>query len=169
MVVRLQLQSIADEVVGQLTVEEGRSVGLDIESSRFHSLTENAFLDALQKRHLTAMSSSSVGSQNSLNVLLLDLHIGYTEIGAGLFERTSRTVVEARIRRGENEAVRRLERTTTDSTKVREDENEIARAMSEDDTPSFIDRTLLPVAVIAGAMVIVYLFFTVRSCDSGRQ
>jgi len=162
-VIRRQLQSIADEVVGRLNAEEGQTVGLDVESPRYRGLVENAFVDALQRRHLSATSSDVDRAKAWLHVYLLEQHVGYAETNAGLFERSSRTVVEVRTQHGETEDLRRLERTTVDSTTVRESENEVGRSMAEEDAPSFLDRTLLPVVIIAGAMVIVYLFFTVRS------
>lgn len=50
-VIRLQLQSIADEVVGQAKLDSIDRVSVFVEGEAWRSLVENAFIEALQKRN----------------------------------------------------------------------------------------------------------------------
>jgi len=170
MVLKAQTASIAREVVSEVrsSLPDSDGVLLRVEARAYQTMVENAFVQELSRSLLKPLLPMRAPTGTpALDVLVLDQSVGYRPIPAGTFERTAKTVVEARFQRGAGADVEYLgtfQRTSTDTVVQREALQVFGRGTDPSvENASFFDRVAGPVLIITGAFLIVYLFFTVRN------
>jgi hypothetical protein len=99
-----------------------------------------------------------------LSVFVFQPDIKVRELDAKASERTIRTILEARMLKGTNHEERMLgtfRRETKDTAQVFL--SAVLPAAQQNENTGVFQRMLTPFIVVGGAIVIVYLFFTVRS------
>jgi hypothetical protein len=163
-VVRSQLQSIADEVVDSAKFDVKGRVAVLVEGEGPRALAENAFIEAFQKRNYASVVIDTASINQILHMFILNAEIKVRELDAKLSERNIRTTLEARIVKGAEHEVRMLgtfHRETIDTAQVFT--AGLLPAVQKNDETGILQRMLTPFIVVGGAIVIVYLFFTVRS------
>jgi hypothetical protein len=164
LVIRLQLNSIADEVVGRAKLNPENQVALWVEGEGQRSLAENAFVETLQKRGYTTVLSAGKSSEQTLHVFLFGTDVKVRAADKKYFERSISTSLEVRTILGVERKVNLL------GTFQREGKD-IAQAFPSFDTSviqtdegeSLMQRILTPLIILSGAALIIYLLFTVRS------
>ena len=163
-IIRSQLQSIADEVVDSAKFDVKGRVAVLVEGEGLRMLTENAFIEALQKRHYTSVVIDSVSIHQIIHVFIFNAEIKVRELNGKFSERNIGTTLEARVVQGAERQVRMLgtfHRETKDTVSV--SASGLLPAVQKNDESGFLQRMLTPFIIVGGAVVIVYLFFTVRS------
>jgi hypothetical protein len=163
-VIRLQLNSIADEVVGRVKLNPENQVALWVEGEGQRSLAENAFVETIQKRGYTTVLSTAKSSEQTLHVFLFGTDIKVRAVDKKYFERIISTSLEVRTILGVERKVNLL------GTFQRESKD-IAQAFPSFDTSviqadeeeSLMQRLLTPLIILSSAALIIYLLFTVRS------
>jgi len=163
-VVRSQLQSIADEVVDSAKFDVKDRVAVLVEGDGPRTLTENAFIRALQKRNFTSVVIDTASKNQILQLIILNAENKVRELDAKLSERNIRITVEVRVTKGVEHEVRMLgtfHRETKDT--VQTYSAGLLPVVQKKDESGILQRMLTPFVVVGGAIVIVYLFFTVRS------
>jgi hypothetical protein len=163
-VVRAQLQSIADEVIDSARFDVQARVAVFVEGEGSRTLTENAFIEALQKRKHSSIVMDTASVHQLLRVYILSNEIKVRELNASVSERITRTTLEARMAAGAEHNVRMLGtflRETIDT--VQAPALGLIPAVRNNDENGILQRMLTPLIVVGGAVLIVYLFFTVRS------
>jgi len=168
MVIRQQLGSIADEVAEKLQLEVNGKVAVSVQPSADAALAENAFVEALQRRGFRPLldaGSDSAGIQLSISVLTDRAQ--FEKIGPGGFMRTVQTDVEAREENRNERSVAVLglfHRLSRDTVSQRDAEVPVPhRGEGVDLEPTFFERLVAPLIILASGILVVYLFFTVRS------
>lgn len=170
-VLKTQVVSIAEEIVAKNKIVFGDSntVELKIEGGFHQTLTENAFADALNRLGCRVMvGTKETRPINSIQVLVIEQGVRYSEKTASGFERKTRTALEARYQRGADGGVQYLGLFTRESvdTVLHRDELVLPAfdpESSKENSVSFFDRIAGPALIITGAFLIVFLFFTVRN------
>ena len=163
-VVRSQLQSIADEVVDSAKFDIKGHVTVLVEGEGLRALAENAFIEALQKRNYASVLVDTTSINQMLRVFLFNAEIKVRDLDAKLSERSIRTTLEVRMIKGTEREVRMLgtfHRETKDTAQVFA--AGLIPAVQKNDENGILQRMLTPFIVVGSAIVIVYLFFTVRS------
>jgi hypothetical protein len=163
-VVRLQLQSIADEVVDSAKFDGQGRIAVFVEGEGQRTLAENAFIGAIQKRNYSSVVIDTVSKNQILHVFLFSPEINVRELNSKFSERNIRSTLEVRIEKGAEREVRMLgtfHRDTKDT--VQAFMAEFHPVVQKDDEAGILQRMLTPFIVVGGAIVIVYLFFMVRS------
>ena len=163
-VMRSQLQSIADEVVDSAKLDIKGRVAVLVEGEGPRTLAENAFIEALQKRNYVSMVTDTVSANQILHVFFISAEIKLRELDAKLSERNIRTTLEVRMVKGAEREVRILgtfHRETRDTAQVFA--TELLPTVQKNDETRIFQRMITPFIIVGGAIVIVYLFFTVRS------
>jgi len=163
-VVRTQLQSIAEEAADSAKVDVQRRVAIVVDGDGPKSAAENAFIEAMQKRNVASIVMDSSLSHQILHVFLLHGETTERAINEKFSLRCTRTALEVKTLNGAEREVRMLGtfmRETTDTVNVRS--TGILPADQKKDDQGLLQRMLTPFIVVGGAIVIVYLFFTVRS------
>ncbi len=162
-VFREQAQRIADEVLQQVRFEAETAVSLRVSGGAYPFIVENAFLAALEAKGLAV----SLASDHPLliEVFLLTQNIGYEEHPRDGWKRAVTTVCEVRLqspRKGEARYLGMFEKTDRDVVDQREAVAHTTNSDAEKEA-SVIERIVTPVVLIVGAVIVVYLFFTVRN------
>jgi len=163
-VIRLQLQSIADEAVNQAKLDSKYRVALWVEGEGPRSLAENAFVEALQKRSYTSVLSTGTTLEQTLHVFLLSTDIKMRPVDAKYSERNISIGLEVRTIFGSEREVRLLgtfHREVRDTAQVFPSLQ--LSVLPTNDDESVMRRLLTPFIVLSGAILIVLLLFTVRS------
>jgi hypothetical protein len=163
-VVRSQLHSIAREVVDQAKLDPQDRVGVFVEGEGPLSLVENAFIEELQQRNYRSILGTGIEVEQTVHVLLLGMDIKVRGLDTKWSERSICTNLEVRTVTGTEREARILGtflRETKDTAQVFPSVQ--LSAVPKDDKSGVVPRILTPLIVITGAMLIVYLFFTVRS------
>ena len=163
-IIRTQLQSIADEVVDSVQFTINERVAVFVEGEGLRMLTENAFIEALQKRHYPSVVIDTASIHQIIQVFIFNAEIKVRELNAKYSERIIGTTLEARVVQGAERQVRMLgtfHRETKDTASVFV--SGLLPAVRKNDESGFLQRMLTPFIIVGGAVVIVYLFFTVRS------
>jgi hypothetical protein len=163
-IIRSQLQSIADEVVDSAKFDVKGRVAVLVEGEGLRTLAENAFIEALQKRNYTSVVIDTASINQIFHLFIFNAEIKVRELNAKLSERNIRTSLEARVAQGAERQVRMLgtfHRVTKDTAQVFT--SGLIPAVQKNDESGILQRMLTPFIVVGGAIVIVYLFFTVRS------
>jgi hypothetical protein len=161
LLVRLKEQalSIAQEVVGKLTIEQRVRVLVSVENSPWKTFTENAFIEALKRAGFQPVLGG--GDEKELRIAVLDQSVTYQAVPPGGFQRYCRSVFEARMQGSSVPDVVTLgmfHRESIDTVASKSD----PMALSEHE-PGFFDQILGPLLIIAGSVTIIVLLFTVRS------
>jgi hypothetical protein len=163
-VIRLQLQSIADEVFDQAKLDPKVRVALWVEGEGPRSLAENAFVETLQKRSFTSVLSTGKTSDQTLHVFLLSTDIKVRAVDEKYSERNISIALEVRTVLGTEREVRLLGtflRVAKDTAQVFPSLQLLVLPANEEE--SVMQRLLTPFIIISGAVLIVLLLFTVRS------
>ena len=163
-VIRSQLRSIANEVVDSATFDVNGRVAVLVGGEGQRMLAENAFIEVFQKRNFVSVVVDTAFTNQILSVFIFQPEIKVRELDAKLSERTIRTILEAKVIKGTNHEVRMLgtsQRETKDTAQVFP--TGVLPAVQQDENAGVFQRMLTPFIVVGGVIVIVYLFFTVRS------
>jgi hypothetical protein len=163
-VIRSQLRSIANEVVDSSVFDVHRRVAVLVEGEGQRMLAENAFIEVLQKRNFVSVATDTSFANHVLSIFVFQPEIKVRELDTKMSERTIRTVLEAKILKGNNREVRLLgifQREIKDTAQVYP--GGVFPAVPQNESTGVLQRLLTPFIVVGGAIVIVYLFFTVRS------
>jgi hypothetical protein len=168
MVIRYQLGSIAEEIADKLQLTANSAVAVTVQPSFGASLAENAIVEALQHRGYRAFLKPERDSVRvSLNINVLTDRAQFREIGQTGYERTVQTELEARSERGGGDSVTVLgifHRVYSDTVSVKDAEVQVPhQGGSTDEEATLFQRLVGPLIVLASGIMVVYLFFTVRS------
>jgi hypothetical protein len=157
LVLYAQLRSLANELAEGFDVGQGQSYAIRVESERQKTLTENLLMEAFRVRgasvHLATDSGNAGDSVLSVVVLVREAKRPPSE--EGLLVRDIETVMDARIetRSGEVPVQKTFRRFSADTLKTG----------NWPENASLFERLLEPAIVIGGAILVVFLLFTVRS------
>ncbi len=168
MVIRQQMGSIADEVVGKLQLAAGSAVIVAVQPYSRKEFVENAFAGSLQNRGYRPFMKTTRDSEGmSLKVSVLNDRVQFKEIGQKLFERTVQTDLEARVENANGESLASMglfHRIGLDTVAVKDvDAAAPHQVDGVDEDTTFFQRFVGPLIVLASGIIVVYLFFTVRS------
>jgi hypothetical protein len=164
-VLHRQALSIMGEVLSRIVPAPAGMVSVSVEQASFPLAVENAALQVLQENHVAVVPGAD--SAAVLRLLVLDQSVRYDQLVGGLFERTILTRLEARWEDRAGGGWRYLgefERSEKDT--ARNAERPVVTGSAAHDTSqvsSGWERIVTPVVVLGGAVLIIYLFFTVRS------
>ena len=152
-----QLKSVAEELAAEFSMGRGQRFALTVESQFKKTVVENVLLEVLKDRGAMVHLATAVGSavDSLLRVVVLVQEAKRNELEDGMAVRYVETVMDARIetRSGTVPAQKIFRRLNTDTLRV--------RSWSTD--ASLLERLLEPAIVIGGAILVVFLLFTVRS------
>jgi hypothetical protein len=163
-VIRSQLQSIADEVVDQAKLDTNGQVILWVEGQEQRALTENAFIEVLQKKRHTIVLNVGTSLGQTLHVFLLISEFKLQKLIEKYLEREIHTILEAKTIMGAERKVQLLgtyHRESKDTAQIFPSTQILGMSAAED--ASVMQQLLTPIIIIGGAILIVYLLFTVRS------
>lgn len=163
-VIRSQVQSIADETIDQANFDPKGRIAIIVEGEGPQALVENAFIESLQKRNYISVVKTNTPTEQSINIFLLNSDVKVHELEPKKMERTIRTILKVRIVKGPEHETRILgpfHRETKDTAQVFPDVR--LAANSSNGNEGMLRRILTPLMVITGTVLIIYLFFTVRS------
>jgi hypothetical protein len=168
MVLRYQLGSIAEEVVGKIQLEAKSAVVVSVQPYARRNLAENAFVESLQNRGYRPILKREVDSAGiNLIVTVLNDHAQFKEIGQKAYERTVQTELEARTERNDGESIAYLgifHRVSSDTVSAKDVEVPLpVHGNGVDEEATFFQRLVGPFIILASGIIVVYLFFTVRS------
>jgi hypothetical protein len=168
LIVRQQLGSIAEEVVGKLGLPDGSGVILEIQPEAKGDLAANAFLEVLQHRGYRGfLHGANDSAAAKLDLNLLTQSARFDEIGTNTFLRTIQTGVEARIEvPAQNRAsvLGMFHRSERDTVSQRDaDLTMVSVRNTNGEDVSLLQRVVAPLIVLTSGILVVYLFFTVRS------
>jgi hypothetical protein len=164
MVVRKQLHQIAMDVVDSAHIDMNRQVAVVVEGDGPRMLAENALIEALQNRHCMAVVIDTTSVSQILYAFVFRTSVKLHPVDDKYSERNTQTVLEARVVKGANRRAQMLGsfyRETNDTAQVYASPEFPDVQKNEED--SIFQRMMTPFIIIGGAIVIVYLFFTVRS------
>ena len=162
--IRSQLRSIANEVVDSAAFDVHGRVALMVDGEGHRMLAENAFIEVLQKRNFVSVVTDTAFSNQVLSIYVFQTDIKVRALDAKMSERTIRTMLEARMLKGTNHELRLLglfQRDVKDTAEVFL--GGVFPAVPQNESTGVFQRMLTPFIVVGGAIVIVFLFFTVRS------
>jgi hypothetical protein len=163
-VIRLQLQNIADSVIDQAKFDPKGRVALWVDGEGQRLLAENAFVETLQKRSYTSILSTGKPSDQTLQVFLLRTDIKVRAVDEKYSERNISIALEVRTVLGLEREVRLIgtfHREAKDTAQVFPSLQLSVLPANEEE--SVMQRLLTPLIIISGAVLIVFLLFTVRS------
>jgi hypothetical protein len=164
MVVRKQLHQIAMDVVDSAHIDMNRQVAVVVEGDGPRMLAENALIEALQNRHCMAVVIDTTSVSQILYAFVFRTSVKLHPVDDKYSERNTQTVLEARVVNGADRRAQMLGsfyRETNDTAQVYASPEFPDVQKNEED--SIFQRMMTPFIIIGGAIVIVYLFFTVRS------
>ena len=168
LLLRKQFQEIADDVVAKFTIVPPNNVVVSVESPYPVTSVQNAFLDALQRKGCQPFLHANGDSVSAaLTVTVLHEKVTFEDFGGKNFLRTVESEVEARIEFGSFKSAQYLgtfRRSARDTVQEREPEyvKTPLGSLHEEDASTF-QRLVGPLIVLASSVLVVYLFFTVRS------
>lgn len=152
-----QFRNIAEELVIDFRVHQGQSFAVTIESQRQKTALENILLEVLKDQGAIGrlLIGNTSKTDSVLRVAVLAQEIVRNDAGNGNIERMSQMIVDARIETpsGDVPAQRVFQRSARDTLRTESRQAEL----------TVFERLLEPAIVIAGAILVVYLLFTVRS------
>jgi hypothetical protein len=163
-VFRSHLQSIAEEVIDSASFDTNSRVALLVEGEGSRRVAADAFIEVLQKRNFNPVLFDSASGSQSLQVVLLNTEVKVRELDGTVSERIFQTTLEARTVKGADLKVHVLgtfHRESKDT--VQTSKAGVPFVSQKNDEQGILQRMLTPLVVIGGVIVIVYLFFTVRS------
>jgi hypothetical protein len=152
-----QFRSIAEELVIDFRIHQGQSFTVTIESQQQKTALENILLEVLKGQGAIArlLTGETSETDSVLRVAVLTQEIVRNDVGNGSIERKAQMIVDARIETssGEVPAQKVFQRSARDTLRTESRQMEL----------TVFERLLEPAIVIAGAILVVYLLFTVRS------
>jgi hypothetical protein len=162
-VIRSQFQSIADEVISKAGFDSSARIDIIVEGEKWRALAENAFIEALRNNGNIPVFGSETGADRVLHLFILSTSQKAKSIGGDKFEREIVTSLEARTElKGGNDIklLGTFRRSWVDTSNVLPDSG-----FPDDnkEKTGVLPLLLTPLVVIGSAILIVYLFFTVRS------
>jgi hypothetical protein len=168
MVFRMHLQSLAAEVAEKLQLRTGSRIGLVVEAQRSATMVENAFIQVLSGKGCRTFVKPAPDSTDlllSLNVLTENVR--FDDVISHGFLRTITIDVEARVMDSGGKSadvVGTFHRVSRD-TVTQKDEGLAVRngSIHEPEELSTLQKLIGPLIVLTGGILVVYLFFTVRS------
>jgi hypothetical protein len=163
-IVRSQLQSIADEVVDVVNFDGKDRVAVFVDGEGPRTLAENAFIEAFQKRNYSLVVVDTASAHQVLHAFIFNIENTIRKLDATSSVRNIRTTVEVKMVKGAEHGVRILgtfRREAKDTAQVFM--TGVSGAAQKNADTGIFQRMLTPFIVLGGAVVIVYLFFTVRS------
>lgn len=164
-VIHRQAAGMMEEVLSRMGPSAPAAVKLSVEQAAYPRAVENAALQALQGHNVAV--NPGTDSSAVLRLLLLEQSVGYAQLGGGWWARTIRTRLEARLEEHPGEGWRYLgefERSEKDTVNATERPVVAGASLADSaQTPSAWERVVTPAVVLGGAVLIIYLFFTVRS------
>lgn len=163
-VARSQFQSIAEESLDRAQLDPKARVSILVEGEGPRALAENAFVEALQKRNYIPVADAGTASEQSLRVFFLAFDVRVREVNTQKMERTVKTDLEIRTVNGPRRESRFLgtfHRESRDTAQTFSEYRMPPGPSREDE--GALQRVLTPFIVVGGAVLIIYLFFTVRS------
>lgn len=168
MIVRQQLGSIADEACDKAQLVPKSVVAVSVEARRNGSLAENSFLAALQRKGFETYLRRDRDSADVLvKVVVLTDEVVFAQIRRDAFARTVQTEVEIRTEFSGNKSAAVLglfKRVSRDTVGQKDVEISLSGSgTTADEESSFFQRLAGPLVVLASGILVVYLFFTVRS------
>lgn len=165
-ILREQASAIAEEILDSLSLSStstGR-VSLSVRGADFPDILENAMLESLQRRGLSGILTEEVSGGNyTLHLLVHEQRADLEASMGSTAGRSVKTTLEARVREGDGTAryLGRFFRIVSDTTMAGQQAVPVSNLLGG--SGSFLDKIIEPLVVVAGAFLIVYLFFTVRS------
>jgi hypothetical protein len=168
LIVRNQLGSIAEEVTDKLQIAANSTVIVSVQANFVRELAENAFVKSLQNRgfrpFLKPMRDSAAVN---LRITVLNDRAQFKETAQRTYERIVQTELEVRTERDNGESLAYLgifHRVSSDtvSSKDMEVRGQRQGDVGDEDATLF-QKVVGPLILLASGIIIVYLFFTVRS------
>lgn len=168
MVLRQQWGSVADEIVDRLQLAPNTAVWLSLQPTPDSGVAQNAFLEVLLHRGYPAsLKSRGDSAEVKLAISALTDRALFKETGQTSYERNVQLDVEARTERNNGQTVAVLgvfHRAVTDTVFVKDNDNPMSRREDvRDEESTLFQRFVGPFIALASGIMIVYLFFTVRS------
>ncbi len=164
---RYQVQAIAEALSRNIQLKPASRLGVQVSGSGNKEFTENIFCEVLQKKGFT-VSLSPENVDAIVDVFVTAITATYDEIEATQWKRTIRVALEARIRFPDSQDVRYLgnhEYSQVDTVSQKEEGwwSSGESTLLPGPSPGMFERIITPFVVIVAAVVVVYLFFTVRN------
>ena len=168
MVIRQQLGSIAEEVADKLQIVANSAVIVSVQPHSERELAENAFVKSLENRgfRLFLKPTRDSGAVN-LRITILNDRAQFKETAQHTYERIVQTELEARTERDNGESIAYLgtfHRVSSDTVSLKDAEVPVQRQGEiGDEGATLFQRLVGPLIVLASGIIVIYLFFTVRS------
>ena len=157
MILHAQLKGIADELAEDFTVDRGQRFVVHVESTQHKTVLENILLEVLKSRGAEArlLTGGGMAGDSVLRVVILGQQTSLDQAANGTTVRNAETIVDARIETSDGDvpAQRVFRRSFADTLAADTRAAEM----------TLFERLLEPAIVILGAVLVVYLLFTVRS------
>jgi len=168
LVIRQLFGSIADEACDSAKFVPAEPVLLSVASGKNRNLVENAFVEALQRRGVKTWLKKDPDSSGALlTVNVLADRVGFNQVRHDAVARTVRTEVEVRAEYRDERPVKLLgvfRRELRDTVSQQEaDHYALGVGSVADEESTTFQRLVGPLIVLATGIIVVYLFFTVRS------
>ncbi|MEK6757284.1 MAG: hypothetical protein AABZ02_14115 [Bacteroidota bacterium] len=171
LILRSQVTSIAENIAARIRpgLVDSTYIRVGVEARTNQMMVENVFLDVFGKAGLkSSLARADMATGSLVQVHVIDQMVSYAATASGKFQRSVQTVLEARFRAAARDDMMYLgsfQRALTDTVQQPEDLRKygIAGKSPTGDTNSFFEKVAGPILMIAGAFLIVYLFFTVRN------
>jgi len=166
LIIRRLMQDIADSISQKIEFEKNTKIVISVEGDTcWHTLIENALIDALKKKGLIPFIHNFLpdSSYNTLNVYVLETKVIYKEVEVRTIQRNLSIAIEARYiisPKGECKLLETLRKEYIDTLKNTDYPLTSKQLLDKRD---LLETLISPVIVISGVILIVYLFFTVRS------
>jgi hypothetical protein len=163
-VIRGLLKSIADEAVTRIKLNPQVRVALRVEGDGPRSLVENTFIEALQGQNYISILNVQSGEGQVLSVYLLGITLSAKQLDLKLFKRSCQTKLEVRTIVGADrkaQFIGTFHRESLDTVHTYPSLQFLSQQGENED--SVMQRIMTPFILIGGAVLVVYLFFTVRS------
>ncbi len=167
-IVRQQFGSIADQACDSVKLAPASGVALAVVAAKDRNLVENAFVGALQRKGVKSwLAKDRDSSEVVVTVSVLTDKVGFEQLQHDMYARTVWTELEVRADfRSDRPAqdVGIFSRTMRDTVSQQETEQYARFGGSVPDEESTVfQRLLAPLVVLGCGIIVVYLFFTVRS------
>lgn len=168
MAFRMHFQSLAGEVVEKLKLKPGSRIGIVVEARRSTTMVENAFIQELGGKGFRSFVKPAPDSTDMvLSLCVLTEQVRFDDVIGRGFLRTVSIDVEARVMdAGQKSAaiVGTFHRLSRDTVTQKDDGLAFPNGSTrEQEESSTLQKLIGPLVVLTGGILVVYLFFTVRS------
>lgn len=167
-VIRQQWESLAQEVVDKLTLAPHTKIALWVQPVADSVSAQNAFLENfLHRGYAPTLNPTKDSDEVKLTVAVLTDRTQMKEIAKDTYQRTVQTDIEPRTERSNGQSVEVLgvfHRALVDTVSAQEAALPLPTpSASGNEDATLFQRVVGPVIVLASSIIVVYLFFTVRS------